>query len=347
MKTIKTLSGRALGIAAIAALAALSNADPISVRVNGQMVQFDGTTPHMMGGQVIVPIRNIVEAAGGTVDWNPADKTVTAQEAGIKIEVQVQSQTVKVNDAERSANGPIHIENGWTMVPARLLADCLGATVEYDDQTSVLSLITNGTTSEVTPSTSDLTPSTTNVTPVPEATNTPPPPDMTYQPVGSALKAKLDTQLSSSSSYVGQAFTATIDTGGSSDYNGLPDGTTVKGHVTFVQAMQDGIPGVLGITFDQINLTDGRTQSISASPIDADADIQTGDDGRWIATPDGKLRSDLMFVGNGTTSGVLVSLQPDGSSVTQEQINMALPDRGEPTEVVLDSGTLLGIRVDR
>lgn len=332
--------GRILGLAAISTLAAFSQAEPIKVRVNGQLVEFSGAQPHMMGDQVIVPIRSVIEAAGGSVDWNPTDKTVTAQKGTVQLEIQVTSEVAKVNGSERIIGGPIHIMDGWTMVPARFIADSLGASIEFDGYNEEVALLTSDT--EPT-----MNPSSTEVTPVPETSTTPPPPDMSIQPVGSALKVKLDKELSSSTSYVGELFTATVDTNGNSDYFGLPDGTMVRGHVTFVQPMRDGMPGILGITFDELILNDGRTRSISATPIDVYSDIETGEDGRWMTTPNGQSKSDLKYIGVDSSSGTLVPLVTDSTSVSIEEIDQAMPNRGEPYEVVLTEGTLLGVRIDR
>jgi len=341
MKKISEITGRVIGLAAISAFAAISQAEPITVRVNGQVVQFQGAQPHMMGDQVIVPIRSVIEAAGGTVDWNSVDKTVSVQKGTTQLELQVTSGQAKVNGSERTIGGPVHLMNGWTMVPARFIAETLGATIDFDGNTEEVAIITSDSTAMMYPSSTD-------ITPTPEAINTPPSPDMSLPPTGSALKVKLDKEISSSTSYVGELFTATIDTVGSTDYSGIPDGSIIRGHVTFVQPMRDGVPGVLGITFDELVLNDGQTREISASPIDVDSDIRLGDDGRWVATQAGQSKHDLKFIGDGSaTTGVLTSLVTDSSTtVSVEEINQAMPDRGEPSDVLLSEGTPLAVRFD-
>jgi len=354
MKKFSQNYRRALGLAAVTAFAAVVQADPITVKVNGQPVVFTGAQPHMMGGQVFVPIRSVIEASGGTVDWNPVDKLVTAQKGTTKMEIQLPSGDAKVNGIDKTVDGPIHVMNGWTMVPARFIADSISATIDFDGSNDVLSLVTSDTTATTYPSSTEVTPTPDTVTSTPDTSNTPPDaattppsPDMAIPPVGSALKATLDKEISSSSSYEGEPISATLDTNGNADYFGLPDGTRATGHVTFVQPMRDGMPGILGISFDELVLNDGRTISINGTPIDAYTDIVTGEDGRWTANSSALSKTDLKFVGNGTTSGDLVSLVTDGSTATNEEIDRALPTRSEPSDVVIAEGTQLGIRIDR
>ncbi|MBS1700101.1 MAG: copper amine oxidase N-terminal domain-containing protein [Armatimonadetes bacterium] len=335
MKKVYTFSGRILGLAAISAFAAISQADPITIRIDGQLVQFTDAKPHMMGDQIMVPIRDVIEQAGGDVGWNSVDKTVTAQKGDTNLEIQVPTEEATVNGMEESIDGPVHIQDGRTMVPIRFLADSLGADIQYDGDLNVVNVLMTDSTPTVSTSTND--------------NPTPPSPEMMWeQPTGSAIKAELDDQLSSLNSYVGQPFTATVITDGTSDFYGFSDGATLRGHVSFVQPMRDGVPGILGITYDELVLKDGRKIAISATPIDADADITTGEDGRWAATSSALTKQDMKYVGvNYSDSGMLVPLVSHGNSVSMDDVDQAVPDRGLPNEVTLNTGTLLGVRFDR
>ncbi len=352
MKKPSAISGRILGLAAISAFAAFSQAQPITVHVNGQQVQFDSAEPHMMGDKVMIPIRKVIEQAGGTVDWRSTDKTVVCQLGTTNIEVTVPTATARVNGTETALDGPVHIEDGTTIVPARFLADSIGATVEYDNNDLVL--MTNEPT--MYPSTTDITP--TPQTAIPDNTTnnnlnkgdsstiTTPTTNLML-PEGSALRARLDQELNSKDAYVGQTFTATLDTSGQSDYFGIPQGAKVEGHVTFVQPMRDGVPGIIGIAFDDVLLDNGRMMNISASSINADTDIDTADSGRLTTNELGRSRSDLKFVGFDSNTGVLVPLTTTDAVVTIDQLQNAWPSQGEPHDVDLTSGTLIGLRIDR
>jgi len=309
------------------------------VTVNGQPIQFDGAQPHTMDGQVMVPIRRVFEGAGGVVTWDHITKTVIATKGDREMRLNVNAKTATINGEDVSLDGDVHIMEGTTMVPIRFLGDALQAQVQWDEINSQV----NFTTPDAVTTYGE----TNEITPTPETVTTLPSPDMAMPPVGSALKVTLDKELNTNSSYVGEPISATLDTNGNSDYFGLPDGTSVRGHVTFVQPMSNGLPGVLGIAFDELVLNDGRTLSISASPIDADADIETGDDGRWMATSTAKWKSDLKFIGvNSSTSGVLVPLAANTTTVSVEEIDQAIPNWTDPTDVVITEGTLLGVRID-
>jgi len=349
MKILTRNSGIILGLAAITAFAATSQAQqPISVTLNGQAIQFDNAQPHRMGDTVCVPLRKVIESAGGSVEWNSYDKTVTAQKGDTQIEVNTADGTAKVNGVDTPTNGPIHIEDGTTMVPVRFLADTLGASIQWDDVYSQVTLNTNSPTAFKT------FPSTTDVTPVPsvanpDTTTTVPdlPPIISTQPLGSVIQVKLDDDLSSNTSMKGDPFTATIDTNGNADYFGLPDGTKIKGHVSFVQPMHDGMPGVIGLSYDGLILNDGRRLSIWASPIGLDSDVMRDDSGRWVVTSSGDTKDNLKFIGSGSTSGVLVPFLTTATTVTSEEIDAALPNKGEPNDVMLSQGTVLGVRIDK
>jgi len=341
MKKLTQSSGRILGLAAISAFAAVCQAQ--NVTVNGRTVQFEGPKPHIMNGQLMVPIRKIVEEAGGTVDWNAYDRTVTAKKDATTVELQLRDDVAKVNGIETGVNGDIHIMDGWTFVPIRFLAESLNASIEWDNTNLQANFSTNPNVAMQTfPSNSDVvaTPEV-RVSPSPEL-----PPVMFSQPTGTVIQARLDDELSSETSFLGETFTATIDTNGNGDYFGLPEGTKIKGHVAFIQPMHDGMPGVLGLSYDGLILNDERRMGIWASPIAIDTDITKSDDGRLIVTSSGDTKDNMKFIGSGSSSGVLVPLITTGTTVSVDVIDQSLPTRGESYDVVLGAGTMLGVRLD-
>jgi len=350
MKILTRSSGIILGLAAITAFAATSQGQqPISVIYNGQAVQFDHAQPHRMGDVVCVPLRKVIESAGGTVEWNSYDKSVTVQKGDTHIEISTTDGTAKVNGVDTPTNGPVHIEDGTTMVPVRFLADTLGASIQWDDVYSQVNLSSNDAAALKTyPSTTDITPVPSTATTTDTTTSvTDLPPVISTQPMGSVLQVKLDDNLSSETSMKGDPFTATIDTNGNADYFGLPDGTKIKGHVSFVQPMHDGMPGVIGLSYDGLILNDGRRLSVWASPIGLDSDVMKDDSGRWTVTASGNTKDNLKFIGSGSSMGTLVPLLTTATTVTTEEIDAALPNRGEPNDVVLSQGTTLGVRIDK
>ena len=180
-------------------------------------------------------------------------------------------------------------------------------------------------------------------------------PIMSIQPRGSVLPVKLDTSLSSDNSQVGDRFTATIDTNGGADYFGLPQGTKVQGHVNFAQAKRNDTPGVIGLAFDSLLLTNGKKVPITASLIGLDKDSVRNENGRiYVNQNSQKKQDDLKYVGTGAGAGALIALVTKGNLITDSIIGGALGylyqtlgNKPRASNVSLDRGTPLGVRFDQ
>jgi hypothetical protein len=299
--------------------------------INGEMVQFGGAKPHMMGDRVIVPLRAVYETMGANVEWAAQDRTVTVQQGPTLVELQLRNDLARINGNSITVDGPTHIMKGAAMVPVRFISDSIGASVNWDEDSSTVNIVTGG------PSVS------TNTEPITVPAIEPAPPIMSIQPLNSVLRVSLDEELSSETATLGEPFTATIDTNGNSDFFGLPQGTKVKGHVNFVQPTQNGVPGVLGLSFDGLIMNDGRRIGIWASLIDIDKNTIRNDDGRITVNSDGLAADDLKFVGTGAGAGELTTV------VTKDNVIVgdALASREDAANVVLSSGMVLGVRIDR
>lgn len=121
----------------------------IGVIVNGTYVQFPDAIPEVTNGRTMVPVRALVEALGGEVDYQ--DDVVTFTVDGYAYEFAIGSTTVKVNataDNDKDTPKPEDIEmdcapylkDGRTYVPVRFISEALGYEVGWDSayQTAVL-----------------------------------------------------------------------------------------------------------------------------------------------------------------------------------------------------------------
>lgn len=78
-------------------------------------------------------MRAIIEALGGTADWNGDAKTAYAQFGDTKIEFTVGCDTFTVNKEVRALDAPAAIVNDRVMLPVRSLAEALGAQPDFND----------------------------------------------------------------------------------------------------------------------------------------------------------------------------------------------------------------------
>ena len=169
---------------------------------------------------------------------------------------------------------------------------------------------------------------------------------------GTVIPFVLVQRLTSSTASVGDRFTANLDTGGQSSYEGLPQGTVLEGSVDVVRAKSGDTPGVLGLKFDRVRTPDGQVYNIYGSLIGLDKNSVTNEDGRLVAK-DGAKDNNLKYVGYGAGAGALVAILTDGNIITNSLIGGALgflfgeiqKDPSKARNVVLDSGSKFGVRL--
>lgn len=124
--------------------AVASNAQALSVTVDGDPVQFATIGPRMVGGRVLVPLRGVMEKIGAFVEWTAATRTVTASKGDIDLSLRIGDRTAIVNGRTVSLDVPGQIISGTTMVPLRFMGEALGADVTWDAPTQTV-MISSGT----------------------------------------------------------------------------------------------------------------------------------------------------------------------------------------------------------
>ena len=110
-----------------------------------------GTKPVIIPkwSRTVVPIRAIVEALGGTIVWNGAERKVTINFNGTVIELWIDNPKAKVNAFEKWIDPNNHdvkpiIINDRTMLPLRFVAESLGCDVGWDPDTRTITIIYGG-----------------------------------------------------------------------------------------------------------------------------------------------------------------------------------------------------------
>lgn len=310
-------------------VAGAANSQNILTTVDGLFVNFPDVQPMMSNGRVMVPVRSVFEHMNANVTWNSNTQQVIAHHGAHHIVLPVNSYTAKVNDRSINLDAPAKMMAGRVMVPLRFLSESLGAEVDWIEATRTVAIKTNTSS---------------------------PPFDYGYNNMrmesGTVIPLKLNQRLSSSSSSQGDKFTANLDTSGYSNYEGLPQGSIVEGHVDIVRAKSGDTPGVLGLKFDRVRLPNGQTYEVYGKLIGLDADSVTNDDGRIVAKSSAK-DNNLKYVGYGAGAGALVAILTDGSVLSNSLIGGALgflfgeiqKDPARSQNVVLESGTRFGMRL--
>lgn len=317
--------------AAISATYALSAAQNIQATVNGSPVYFVDVQPMMIEQRVMVPLRGIFEQVGADVDWNEELQQVTVKTDDRTVILTIGKSFATVNGKQVFLDSPALKIHDRTMVPLRFVGESLGAEVAWVEP-NLVAISTNELAMQ-----EDI-----------DVGNT-----VTIE-ANTVIPLKMSRTLASESSKVGDTFTATVDTKGASDYQGLPSGSMVEGHVTLVRAKTEGAPGVLGIDLDRVILPGGKTYMVDASPIGLDSNSTLDESGRLVARSTSREKDTLKFVGYGAGGGTLIALLTHGNVLTDALIGGALgwlfselqKNPSQSNNVTLDVGTSIGMRLD-
>lgn len=96
------------------------------------------------GSRTLVPIRAVVEALGGTATWNASTKEATVHLGDVMIVLTIGNSNATVN------GGPVRIDADQnvvpvvvadrTMLPLRFVAEELGAAVDWDSSTQIITI---------------------------------------------------------------------------------------------------------------------------------------------------------------------------------------------------------------
>lgn len=113
----------------------------VSVVVNGQPVAFD-QPPVERAGRVFVPLRGVFERLGASVVY--ANGQINATGNGRNISLAIGSTTATINGQQQQIDVAPFLVGPRTMVPLRFVSQALGANVDYNNSTQVVSLTMGG-----------------------------------------------------------------------------------------------------------------------------------------------------------------------------------------------------------
>lgn len=128
-----------VGVFTLAAVTALYAAEPISIHIDGKVIQSD-VAPVIVSDRTMVPVRVISEELGRDVSWQATQRQVVITTPGISSVLPPVSipadkgVRIIIDGREIKADGqPMpFILKDRTMVPLRVIAEGLGMTVDWD-----------------------------------------------------------------------------------------------------------------------------------------------------------------------------------------------------------------------
>ena len=112
--------------------------------VNGREEEIDpgkGTRVIINNGRTFLPIRAVIEAMGGEVEWDQSDKKVSIYLNDNKINLWIGDKTARVNGSYIESDvAPYISDSGRTMLPLRFIVENLDCEVDWDGITKTVTI---------------------------------------------------------------------------------------------------------------------------------------------------------------------------------------------------------------
>lgn len=106
----------------------------VNYSINGEAKKMDAK-PFIKNDRTLVPLRFIVEAIGGEVNWDNDNRLVTVNSKGKTIELPIDSKTIKIDGKDVNIDQAAIIKGDRTFVPIRFIAENLDMLVNYINDT--------------------------------------------------------------------------------------------------------------------------------------------------------------------------------------------------------------------
>jgi len=110
------------------------------MNVNGsaRLIDNNGTMPVLSNGRTMLPIRAVIEALGGTIEWDDNTFTTTVTIGNKNIKIKIGDKVAYVNGTAKSLDVPAQLINQRTMLPLRFIMENLGGNVTWEDATQIV-----------------------------------------------------------------------------------------------------------------------------------------------------------------------------------------------------------------
>lgn len=111
----------------------------VNYSINGEGKKMDAK-PFIKNDRTLVPLRFIVEAIGGEVNWDNDNRLVTVNSKGKTIVLPIDSKTIKIDGKDVNIDQAAIIKGDRTFVPIRFIAENLDMVVNYINDTRVIEI---------------------------------------------------------------------------------------------------------------------------------------------------------------------------------------------------------------
>jgi hypothetical protein len=108
-----------------------------AIVLDGKLLDTD-KEPQILNDVTMVPMRKLFESLGAEVSWDAETRTVLAVKGNIRLELHIGSPTMILNGESHPVTMPAQIVQDSTYVPARLVAEALGAQVDWDGESRLV-----------------------------------------------------------------------------------------------------------------------------------------------------------------------------------------------------------------
>ena len=122
-----------------------ASAQAVSVQVNGQPVEFSGARPLSVNGRMMVPMRDIFQALGASVQYDAASRMVRADRGVNRVEMTLGQSGATINGKPVSLEQPAMLMRGSTYVPLRFVGESLGSVVSWQQDRNAIVITDSGT----------------------------------------------------------------------------------------------------------------------------------------------------------------------------------------------------------
>lgn len=102
----------------------------VNYSINGESKKMDAK-PFIKNNRTLVPLRFVVEALGGDVNWDGENRLVSVNSNGKNIELKIDSPIIKIDGKDVKIDQAAIIKGDRTYVPIRFIAENLDMVVNY------------------------------------------------------------------------------------------------------------------------------------------------------------------------------------------------------------------------
>lgn len=113
----------------------------INVSLNGNIIEFTDQKPIIQDGRTLVPLRGVFDAMGYEIKWLQDSKTAALIKNGVSIIIKIGSNEIKANGNSVLVDVPAQIINSRTMIPLRAVAEISNATVDWNKDERLASVV--------------------------------------------------------------------------------------------------------------------------------------------------------------------------------------------------------------